>query len=85
VKQDNADDPAVHAVTYQAEVRAREEVLWGTVMDDVQTRFIAHDPQRIYGFRNREITKAGETRQIKYTIVFQKKEGKWTDQFGNSY
>lgn len=44
-----------------------------------------YDPPYNYTMQNRERAKAGETRQIQYTIVFQKKDGAWTDQFGKEY
>jgi len=81
-KKDNDDNPTIHAVTYQATVKAREDVNWGTAVQNKQSRFVLYQPENNYTMTNRERIKAGETREVKYTIVFQKKDGQWTDQFG---
>lgn len=84
-KEDNPDNPTIHAVTYQATVKAREDVNWGTALQNKQSRFVRYQPENNYTMTNRERIKAGETREVKYTIVFQKKDGQWTDQFGEVY
>lgn len=84
-KEDNPDSPTIHAVTYQATVKAREDVSWGTALQNKQSRFVRYQAENNYTMTNREQIKAGETREVKYTIVFQKKGGQWTDQFGNGY
>ena len=84
-KEDNPHNPTIHAVTYQATVKAREDVNWGTAVQNKQSRFVLYQPENNYTMTNRERIKAGETREVKYTIVFQKKEGKWKDQFGQVY
>ncbi|MBD0263027.1 MAG: hypothetical protein ICV78_09970 [Tolypothrix sp. Co-bin9] len=81
-KEDNPDNPTVHAVAYQATVKAREDVNWGTAVQNKQSRFVLYQPENNYTMTNRERIKAGETREVKYTIVFQKKDGQWLDQFG---
>jgi hypothetical protein len=84
-KEDNPDSPTIHAVTYQATIKAREDVNWGTAVQNKQSRFVLYQPENNYTMTNRERIKAGETREVKYTIVFQKKDGQWTDQFGKTY
>ena len=84
-KEDNPDNPTIHAVTYQATVKAREDVNWGTAVQNKQSRFVLYQPENNYTMTNRERIKIGETRDVKYTIVFQKKDGQWMDQFGRSY
>ncbi len=84
-KEDNPDGPTIHAVTYQATVKAREDVNWGTALQNKQSRFVRYQAENNYTMTNREQIKAGETREVKYTIVFQKKDEQWTDQFGNKY
>jgi hypothetical protein len=84
-KKDNPDKPAIHAVTYRATVQAKEDLQWGTFLSKKQSRFVPFTDEYLAGFNNRESTKAGEKKDVEYTIIFQKQEDQWKDQFGNTY
>lgn len=84
-KEDNPKEPTVHAVTYQAKVHSKEDMRWGTSNENKLTRFIPYEAENNFGYQNREVTKAGETRDVEHTIVFQKKNGEWVDQYGKVY
>jgi hypothetical protein len=85
VNNDNPGSPTIHAITYEATVRSRHDLLWGSLADNKQSRFTAFPEGSSTIMRNVERTKGGETRTIRYTIVFQKKDGQWIDQFGIAY
>jgi hypothetical protein len=85
VKHDNPEEPTVHAVTYQAKVHSKENFRWGTSKENKLSRFVPYEAENNFAYQNREITKAGETRDVQHTIVFQKKNGEWVDQFGQAY
>jgi hypothetical protein len=84
-KRDHVDKPSIYALTYQATVLSKEDLRWGTSRENKLSRFIPYAAENNVGFQNREITKAGESREVTYTIVFQKKDGRWVDQFGKAY
>ena len=84
-KQEPVTDAQIYAVSYQATVHANQDLRWGTSRENKLSRFVPYAAENNIGFQNREITKAGEKRQVTYTIVFQKKDGKWIDQFKKAY
>ena len=85
VKNDHAENLTIHAVIYQAVVRAKEDLLWGSLADNKQSRYVPFPESSSTIMRNVTQTKKGETKEIQYTIVLQKKDGRWMDQFGKAY
>jgi hypothetical protein len=78
-------EPTVHAVTYQAKVHSKEDIRWRTSTENKLTRYVPYEAENNFGYQDRKVTRAGETRDVEYTIVFQKKNGKWVDQYGKGY
>lgn len=84
-KQDHVEDATIYALTYQATVISKEDLRWGTSRENKLSRFVPYAAENNFGFQNREITQAGEKKELVYTIVFQKKDAQWVDQFGKVY